>query len=72
MCAAVEHWQGRHADAHRRLVGACEDLTDRDTPEAAALQIELAVDSLYEMDHAQAIAMAQMRSRRRSASTTAG
>ena len=59
MCAAVEHWQGRHGDAHRRLAGAYEDLTDRDTPQAAALQIELAVDSLYEMDHPQAVAMAQ-------------
>jgi DNA-binding CsgD family transcriptional regulator/tetratricopeptide (TPR) repeat protein len=59
MCAAVEHWQGRHADAHRRLTGAYEDLTDRDTPQAAVLQIELAVDSLYEMDHPHAVAMAQ-------------
>ena len=54
MCAAVEHWQGRHDEAHRRLAGACEDLADRDTPEAAALQIELAVDGLYELDHEQA------------------
>jgi DNA-binding CsgD family transcriptional regulator len=58
-CAAVEHWQGRHADAHRRLAGAFEDLSDRDTPQAAVLQIELAVDSLYEMDHPQAVAMAR-------------
>ncbi len=58
-CAAVEHWQGRHAEAHRRLAGAFEDLADRDTPQAAALQIELAVDSLYEMDHPQAVAMAR-------------
>jgi ATP/maltotriose-dependent transcriptional regulator MalT len=58
-CAAVEHWQGRHDDAHRRLVGALEDLPDRDTAQAAALQIEVAVDSLYEMDHAHAVDMAR-------------
>jgi predicted ATPase len=47
LCAAVEHWQGRHEDAHRRLLRACEELPDRGTPEAAALQVELAVDGLY-------------------------
>jgi ATP/maltotriose-dependent transcriptional regulator MalT len=59
MLAAVEHWQGRHAEAHRRLTAAYEDLTDRDTPQAAVLGIELAVDSLYELDHPQAVAMAE-------------
>ena len=57
LCAAVEHWQGRHEDAHRRLARAWEDLPDRGTPEAAALQIELAVDGLYENDYEQTLAM---------------
>jgi len=57
LCAAVEHWQGRHQDAHRRLARAWEDLPDRSTPEAAALQIELAVDGLYENDFEQNFAM---------------
>jgi ATP/maltotriose-dependent transcriptional regulator MalT len=50
LCAAVEHWLGRHEDAHRRLARAWEDLPDRDTEEAAALQVELAVDGLYSLD----------------------
>jgi DNA-binding CsgD family transcriptional regulator/tetratricopeptide (TPR) repeat protein len=57
LCAAVEHWQGRHEDAHRRLVRAWEELPARDTPEAAVLQIELAVDGLYELDFEQTLAM---------------
>jgi ATP/maltotriose-dependent transcriptional regulator MalT len=50
LTAAVEHWQGHHADAHRRLQRAWEELPEHRTPEAAALQIELAVDGLYEQD----------------------
>ncbi len=57
LCAAVEHWQGRHEDAHRRLVRAWEELADQGTPEAAALQIELAVDGLYELDFEQTLTM---------------
>ena len=56
-CAAVEHWLGRHEDAHRRLVRAWEELPDRSTPAAAALQIELAVDGLYELDFEHTVAM---------------
>ena len=56
-CAAVEHWLGRHEDAHARLVRAWEDLPDRSTPAAAALQIELAVDGLYELDFEQTVMM---------------
>jgi DNA-binding CsgD family transcriptional regulator len=56
-CAAVEHWLGRHEDAHGRLARAWEELPDRSTPAAAALQIELAVDGLYELDFEQAVAM---------------
>ncbi len=57
LCAAVEHWLGRHDDAHRRLVRAWEQLPDRTTAAAAALQIELAVDGLYVLDSEQAIGM---------------
>jgi DNA-binding NarL/FixJ family response regulator/tetratricopeptide (TPR) repeat protein len=53
LCAAVEHWQGRHGDAQRRLARAWEELPERDTREAVALQIELAVDGLYRNDFAQ-------------------
>ena len=31
LCAAVEHWLGRHDEAHDRLVRAWEELPDRDT-----------------------------------------
>ncbi len=55
-CAAVEHWLGRHAEAHDRLVRAWEELPDRDTAAAAALQVELAVDGLYELDFEQTLA----------------
>ena len=55
-CAAVEHWLGRHEEAHRRLDarlgGRCP--TAR-RPTAAALQIELAVDGLYELDFEQTL-----------------
>jgi DNA-binding CsgD family transcriptional regulator len=57
LCAAVEHWQGRHDDAHSRLERAWDDLPDRTLPAAAALQIELAVDGLYRLDFAQTLTM---------------
>jgi DNA-binding NarL/FixJ family response regulator len=50
LCAATEHWLGRHEDAHQRLARAWNDLPDRSTAAAAALQIELAIDGLYELD----------------------
>ena len=56
-CAAIEHWLGRHDEAHRRLARAWEELPDRSTSAAAALQIELAVDGLYELDFEQSVAM---------------
>jgi DNA-binding CsgD family transcriptional regulator len=58
-CAAVEHWLGRHDEAHRRLSGAWQELPDRTTVEAAVLEIELAVDGLYELDFAQAVEMGE-------------
>jgi DNA-binding NarL/FixJ family response regulator len=58
-CAAVEHWLGRHGEAHARLVGAWDALADEDTPEAISLQIELAIDGFYERDLDHAITMAE-------------
>ena len=58
-CAAIEHWLGRHEEAHRRLARAWDELPDRSTPAAAALQIELTVDGLYELDFEQTVAMGE-------------
>jgi DNA-binding NarL/FixJ family response regulator len=58
-CAAVEHWLGRHDDAHRRLARAWDELPDHTTVEAATLQIELAVDGLYELDFPQSLRMGE-------------
>ena len=55
--AAVEHWQGRHDEAHVRLTRAWDEVPDRSTPAAAALQIELSIDGLYERDFEQTLAM---------------
>ena len=60
-CAATEHWLGRHEDAHQRLMRAWEELPNRSTAAAAVLQIELAVDGLYELDFEQTAEMGQRR-----------
>jgi DNA-binding CsgD family transcriptional regulator/tetratricopeptide (TPR) repeat protein len=57
-CAAVEHWLGRHEEAHRRLARAWDELPDHASAEAAVLGIELAVDGLYELDFGQSLHMA--------------
>ncbi len=57
LCAAVEHWLGRHDEAHRRLLRAWEELPDHASAEAVVVQIELAVDGMYELDFDQTIAM---------------
>jgi DNA-binding NarL/FixJ family response regulator len=57
--AAVEHWLGRHSEAHARLARAWEQLPDGSTAESALLEIELAVDGLYELDLTTTIAMAR-------------
>ena len=57
LCASVEHWLGLHGEAHRRLVRAWDELPDRSTVAAVVLQIELAVDGLYELDFEQAAEM---------------
>ena len=52
-CAGIEHLLGRHGDAHDRLVRALESLENRESAEAAALMIELAVDGVYRMKYDQ-------------------
>ena len=57
-CAAVEHWLGRHTDAHDRLLAEWEALEEKGGAAAAALLVELTVDGLYEpVDSEQALAM---------------
>ena len=58
-CAAVEHWLGRHGEAHHRLVRAWDDLPDQRSPAATTLQIELAIDGLYELDFELTVEMGQ-------------
>jgi DNA-binding CsgD family transcriptional regulator len=52
-CAGIEHLLGHHADAHRRLTHALDRLADRNSAEAAALMIELALDGVYRMEFEQ-------------------
>jgi DNA-binding NarL/FixJ family response regulator len=59
LCAAVEHWLGRHEAAHARLVRAWEALPDRSTAASAALQVELAIDGMYELDFEQVLTHAE-------------
>jgi DNA-binding CsgD family transcriptional regulator len=49
-CAACENLLGRHAAAHARLLAALDALPDREGAAAAALEVELAADALYESD----------------------
>jgi DNA-binding CsgD family transcriptional regulator len=48
--ASCENPLGRHADAHARLLCAFDELPERDSSTAAALQVELAADALYDSD----------------------
>jgi len=57
-CAGVEHLLGRHGDAYARLVQALESLDEPESPEAAALMIELALDGVYRMEFEQIAAWA--------------
>ena len=50
-CAGVEHLLGLHEQAHARLTGAVDDLSDPDSSEAATLMIELAMDGFSRMDY---------------------
>ena len=50
-CAGVEHLLGRPRQARARLESALAELRAVDTPEAVALLIELAVNSVYLREH---------------------
>jgi ATP/maltotriose-dependent transcriptional regulator MalT len=50
-CAGVEHLLGRHEEAHARLAGAVDALSDPGSSEAVALMIELAMDGFFRMDY---------------------
>jgi tetratricopeptide (TPR) repeat protein len=50
-CAGVEHLLGRHEEAHARLAGAVDGLSDPSSSEAATLMIELAMDGFFRMDY---------------------
>jgi DNA-binding NarL/FixJ family response regulator len=47
-CAAVENQLGLVAPARSRLERTLEELDDRDSPEAAALMVELAISALFQ------------------------
>jgi DNA-binding CsgD family transcriptional regulator/tetratricopeptide (TPR) repeat protein len=64
-CAAVEHLLGRPDEAHRHLVDALAAVPDAASPEAVALEIELAVDGFQWLD------WTAMRERARRAATAA-
>ncbi|HEX5923318.1 MAG TPA: AAA family ATPase [Baekduia sp.] len=49
-CAACENPLGRHDAAHARLLRALDDVADHGSTVAASLQVELAVDALYDSD----------------------
>ncbi len=51
-CAAVEHLLGRPDEAHRHLLDALAAVSDPASPEAVALEIELAVDGFQRLDWA--------------------
>ena len=50
-CAGVERLLGRHTQARARLEAALGKLQERDSPEAVALMLELASDSLLRMEY---------------------
>src|SRR5262249_40821975 len=50
-CAGVEQLLGRYEEARARLTAAFDALNDQASPEAAALAISLALDSLYRPAH---------------------
>jgi DNA-binding NarL/FixJ family response regulator len=50
-CASVERLLGRHTQARARLEAALGKLQERDSPEAVALMLELASDSLLRLEY---------------------
>ena len=47
----LEHLLGHHGQAHARLASAVDVLGDHQSPEAAALMIDLAMDRFAVMDY---------------------
>src|SRR5918994_1478787 len=47
-CAAIEHFLGRHEQAHDRLVAAVPWIPDHPSPAAAAIAVELAGDAFLQ------------------------
>ena len=54
-CAAVERWLGRGRDARARLTRTWAELPEDDADGRAAIQIELAIDGVFERDFERAI-----------------
>ena len=52
MCAGAENLLGRHDAAHARLLHALADVADHGSADAAALQVELAADAIFDTDFA--------------------
>jgi tetratricopeptide (TPR) repeat protein len=50
-CASIEHLLGRHEDAHVRLLNALSQLPDQDSPDRAALMLDLGMDAYYGRDY---------------------
>jgi len=68
-CAAVEHLLGRPDEAHRHLLDALTAVSDPGSPEAVALEIELAADGFQRLDWA---AMRERASRAATAAAALG
>ena len=49
-CAGAENLLGRHDAAHARLLAALAQEADHRSPDAAALQVELAADAIFDTD----------------------
>ena len=50
-CARLENLLGHHQRAHDRLTAGLQQLSDRTSPDAVSLMLELAVDAFYRMDY---------------------
>jgi ATP/maltotriose-dependent transcriptional regulator MalT len=50
-CAGIEQQISRHDEAHDRLVGALEELTDRNSEAGAALMVALATEGFHRMTY---------------------
>ncbi|MBV9193604.1 MAG: AAA family ATPase [Solirubrobacterales bacterium] len=58
-CAMCENLLGRHETAHARLIAALDEVANPASPAAAELQVQLAVDALYDGDFPSMLAWAQ-------------